>query len=253
VSESRSSLAVVLHWRSYGESDKIATLLTQDYGKLTGIAKGAKRSRRRFANSLEPLARVRVHFRQRPHATLAFLESCQLLQVVNEFADPLKFAYGSYLVELVDQLTVEEHPVRELYALLEEALTVIASGPISSAFLRAYELQLLGRTGYEPQLAACHRCAVPLAQLPASFVDTSHGTFWCEACRSHTASVVPLSPALLERLCELRNLPLAAGRSQSLGPLAAEAAQLTGRLLNLHLTRPLRSLRLIHQLVGSAN
>ena len=52
VAESRTSRAVVLRWRSYGESDKIATLLTEDAGKLTGIAKGAKNSRRRFANSL---------------------------------------------------------------------------------------------------------------------------------------------------------------------------------------------------------
>jgi DNA repair protein RecO (recombination protein O) len=73
VPDSRSSLAIVLRWRAYGESDKIATFLTEDFGKLTGIAKGAKNSRRRFPNSLEPLARVRVHFRQKPTANLAFL------------------------------------------------------------------------------------------------------------------------------------------------------------------------------------
>src|SRR5512134_3304740 len=69
------SLAIVLRWRPYGESDKIVTFLSEDFGKLTGIAKGAKRSRRRFPNSLEALARVRMHFRLRPNASLAFLES----------------------------------------------------------------------------------------------------------------------------------------------------------------------------------
>ncbi|MCP6756869.1 DNA repair protein RecO, partial [Klebsiella pneumoniae] len=77
-----------LRWRAYGESDKIATFLTAEFGKLTGIAKGAKNSRRRFANSLEPLARVRVHFRQKPTATMAFLESCELLGSTAAFSDP---------------------------------------------------------------------------------------------------------------------------------------------------------------------
>ena len=42
----------------YGESDKIVTFLTRDLGKVTGIAKGAKHSKRRFVNVLEPFTHV---------------------------------------------------------------------------------------------------------------------------------------------------------------------------------------------------
>ena len=104
--------------RAYGESDKIVTFLTADAGKLTGIAKGAKNSRRRFANCLDPFTRVRVHFRTRAGASLVFMESCDLLQPPGELTDPTKFAYASYLTELVDQLTAEAQPVAELYGLL---------------------------------------------------------------------------------------------------------------------------------------
>jgi len=44
--------AIVLRSRPFGESDKIVSFLTESYGKLTGIAKGAKRSRKRFVNPL---------------------------------------------------------------------------------------------------------------------------------------------------------------------------------------------------------
>src|SRR6185295_17336061 len=114
--------AVVLRTRAYGESDKIVTFLTNDAGKLTGIAKGAKNSRRRFANCLDPFTRVRVHYRARPGASLVFMESCDLLHATGSLAEPNKFAYGSYLIELVDQLTEEAHPVLEVYQLLHEAL-----------------------------------------------------------------------------------------------------------------------------------
>ena len=57
-----STPAIVLRTRDYAEADRIVTLLTRDVGKLSGIAKGAKASRRRFE---------RTQFRQwrkLPHA-----------------------------------------------------------------------------------------------------------------------------------------------------------------------------------------
>ena len=56
----------VLHARPYGESDRIVTFITEKHGKLTGIAKGARNSRRRFGGTLEPFVHVRVVFQQRP-------------------------------------------------------------------------------------------------------------------------------------------------------------------------------------------
>ncbi len=247
--ESRSSRAVVLRWRAYGDSDKIATLLTEEAGKLTGIAKGARNSRRRFANSLEPLARVRVHFRQRPGAGLAFLESCELLTPTAPFADPARFAYGSYLVELTDRLTVEADPVHDLFELLDTALVVLESGPASSAFLRAFELQLLSRAGYEPQLDRCARCEQSWTA-EGAWLCAHQGTIACDRCRTGQDAPRAIAAAVLPQLERLKSLPLAECRHHSLGPFAADAALLTGHLLALHLVRPLQSVRLIEQLAA---
>jgi len=59
--------AIVLRTRPFGESDKIVSLLTENFGKMTGIAKGALRSRRRFVNSLEPFSLVNLRFQERVH------------------------------------------------------------------------------------------------------------------------------------------------------------------------------------------
>jgi DNA repair protein RecO (recombination protein O) len=252
VPESRSSRAVVLRWRAYGESDKIATLLTEDFGKLTGIAKGAKNSRRRFANSLEPLARVRVRFRQKSTANLAFLESCELLTSTAALAEPSRFAYGGYLVELTDQLTLEDDPVRGLYALLDEALAELEHGPATTGFLRGFELQLLSRAGFEPHLDRCARCGRAWSEGEPAHCSVSHGSITCTGCRRPEDAAVAIDAAVLPRLAALKGLPLAACRQHGLGPLARDAAQLTGRLIALHLVRPLRSVKLIEQLVGAS-
>lgn len=247
--QSLSSPAIVLRWRAYGESDKIATLLTEQFGKLTGIAKGAKNSRRRFANSLEPLARVRVNFRpQRPGATLAFLESCELLTSTDAFSQPTRFAYGSYLAELADRLTVEDDPVHGLYSLLAEALAELERGPATTAFLRAFELQLLTGAGFEPQLDACGRCQRAWGADERAWLSLHHGTVVCDACRAADDSTVAVASPLLARLEALKTGPLAAARATPLAEYADDAALLTGRLLALHLARPLQSVKLIEQL-----
>src|SRR6266850_351054 len=96
--------AIVVRARAFGESDKIVTFLTRDLGKVTGIAKGAKRSKRRFVNVLEPFTHVNVRLRQRPASDLAFISACELLDAPQNFTLDLRtFAYASYILELTDR------------------------------------------------------------------------------------------------------------------------------------------------------
>jgi len=243
---SHTSEAVILRSRPYGESDKIVTFLAADVGKLTGIAKGAKNSRRRFANCLDAFTRVRIHFRTRAGAGLAFLESCDLLEPPGALADPGKFAYGSYLIELVDQLTGEAHPVPELYDLLVEALKELRDGMATAVFLRVFELRLLHHAGYAPQLSHCANCQRPVGSAKSAYLDTQHGGIVCVDCRIKGPSLIPIAPETLQTLQDVRAVSLRAARTRRLPPaVAAEAAQVMGRLLALHLTRPLRSIKLI--------
>lgn len=246
VGPSQAAQAIILRTRPYGESDKIVTFLTEDCGKLTGIAKGAKNSRRRFANCLDPFTRVRAYFRARPGASLVFLESCDLLEPVGELIEPIKFAYGSYLVELVDLITAEAHPVKELYDLLVEGLGELRVSAATAALLRAFELQLLQHAGYDPQLQHCGRCHHVLDVAAAVFLDSAHGNVVCTACRTAQEPLLAVGTETLTALHGLKALPLRTARQRHFPPGAgAEAAQVMGRLLALHLPRPLRSIKLI--------
>jgi len=248
---SQTSEAIILRARPYGESDKIVTFLTNDAGKLTGIAKGARNSRRRFANCLDPFTGVRVHFRVRPGAGLVFMESCDLLRPAGPLVEPTKFAYGSYLIELVDQLSEEAHPIPDVYHLLQEGLDELQSGPVTSAFLRAFELRLLHHAGYEPHLTNCARCRQSVLSVPRVFLDALQGSILCEACRAQSQRPVPVGGRTLATLEMLKTATLGATRTHRFGAeVAAEAAAVLGHLLALHLPRPLRSVKLIAALSG---
>jgi len=250
---SQVGLAIILRARAYRESDKIVTFLTRDFGKLTGIAKGAKNSRRRFANCLDPLTRVRVYFTSKPTASLVFMQSCDLLVPATTFADPQKFAYGSYLVELTDQLTGEAHAVPEVYDLLTGALDELARGPATAAFLRAFELHFLHFAGYEPHFESCAACRRELAGCARLFLDPRHGSLVCDRCQSSDQSWIPVAGETVAMLDRLKETTLSDAQAVRLSPvLATEAAQLLGRLLSLHIARPLKSVRLIAELAAAS-
>jgi len=72
--------AIILHAIPYGEADQIVTLYTLDFGKVKGIAKGAKRSRKRFGNTLETCSYVSVSFFEKETADLVRLSHCDLIR-----------------------------------------------------------------------------------------------------------------------------------------------------------------------------
>src|SRR5260221_576640 len=159
--EDRTS-AIVLRGRLHGESDKIVTFLTKDWGKVTGIAKGAKRSQRRFVNVLEPFTHVQLRFRpSRPHHAdeLAFIFGCDLLQSFRgPSRDLQRFAIASYCSELIDVMVTGREAGEEIYALLRDSLQGLeTTEPISSVFLCTFELLLLAHTGYAPHLSDCQQ------------------------------------------------------------------------------------------------
>lgn len=243
--------AILLRIRSYGEADKIVTFLTDVAGKLTGIAKGAKNSKRRFANCLDPLARVCMHYRPRPGPGLVFLERCDLRRPATVYSEPQRLAYGHYVAELVDVLTEEAQAVPELFHLLDQALELLSSGPATAPFLRAFEMHLLEKAGYGPQLVECARCRASLSKAREAVLHFERSCALCTACSPNLSdrSFLLLRGSTLNSLQELKQLPLHIAQTRQFDVITAgeTAAALSG-LLAPHLRRPLRSLAVLRQL-----
>jgi DNA repair protein RecO (recombination protein O) len=243
--------AIVIRARDFGESDKIVTFLTRDLGKLSGIAKGAKRSRRRFVNVLEPFTHVTLRLRLRPTSDLAFISACELLEAHHTFArDLVKFAHASYLLELTDRMIRGREAGPETYELVRDALGLLDRGQPESGILRAFELQLLRLSGYEPVLDRCRRCGAGLAAVASMYVHPARGGVLCARCRGEGRAYVT-SRSTLERLLELQRARFegADARRFALPPaIAAEARALVRSFFAGNLGAPLVSEQLLDEL-----
>jgi DNA repair protein RecO (recombination protein O) len=241
--------AVVMRVRAFGEADKIVTFLTRDLGKVAGIAKGAKRSKRRFVNVLEPFTHVHVTLRQRPTTDLAFIESCELVDVhLTLVRDLGKFAYASYMLELTDRLVHGREAGEETYELVREALALLDRAAPEAGMLRGFELHLLRLTGYEPVFDRCQRCGAGLATVDHMYVQPLQSGVRCPRCRGEGRTYVA-SRQTLERLVALQHARFDASADGSRFVLppstASEARALVRSFFAPSLTKPLVSERLL--------
>ncbi len=196
--------AIVLRSWSYGESDKIVSFLTESHGKLTGIAKGAKRSRKRFANSLEPFSLVNLRFLDRS-AGLVFIQGCELIQVFKRLTAHLdKLAQASYFTELADALSSERDENPALFTHVRNGLAFVDANDASEVATAYFELKLLNLSGYQPGLDHCRRCRAGwrgnAERWNFSFRD---GGVLCPSCSAFRREIAPLSAATLEFMGEL--------------------------------------------------
>jgi DNA repair protein RecO (recombination protein O) len=199
--------AIVLRNRPYAESDKIVSFLTEKFGKLTGIAKGALRSRKRFVNSLEPFALVNLRFQDPPHSSLAFIVAADLVTSFRKLLDSLEqISYASYLVEITDGLTGEREENQAVFQHLRNGLSYLEENEASLRFLTSFELKLLRLVGYQPQLDNCKRCHKHTLHCAASrwHLSPVDGGILCESCAHIRKDLLPLGGVAVDVLTALQ-------------------------------------------------
>lgn len=236
--------AVVLRSWSYGESDKIVSFLTRDHGKIRGIAKGAKRSRRRFVNTLEPFSLLRLRFQERSPGSLAFIQGCDFIEVFRHLTSTLeRIACASYLVEVTDELTRERDESRLLFEHLRDGLIFLEAQDPTQSFLTFYELKLLRLSGYQPVLGQCRRCARARGLEPEnrwrfSFPD---GGLICESCSAFKKESWPVSVQALDALARIERVESAAALPPVPASAVEESREIVSRFIQFQINKTLKS------------
>jgi DNA repair protein RecO (recombination protein O) len=253
------SPAIVLRTRSFGESDKIVTLLSRDYGKVTGIAKGAKRSRKRFVNTLEPFSLVNLRFQERAQSSLVFIHACDWLQVFKHLTTGLeKIAMASYMVEITDELTREREESRAIFEHLKQGLVFLEEQGSSASYLTFFEMRLLTLSGYQPMLECCRRCGKKRPEPGERFLvkdsDESReyvpqwcfsprdGGILCRSCHPFRKETLPLSLEALNALARLQEIGGWLPSSPGLSGLALkETRSILPRFIQFQINKELKS------------
>ena len=144
--------------QEFKESDKLVWLFTEDFGKITAIAKGARKNKSRYVSSTLPCSYGEfVLFKGRNLYTI------NEVTIIDSFQQLLRnletITYASYFNELIDIAMENEDVNMELFKDLVTAFYFIKNDVMDIEVLaRAFETKLLKATGYGLNFKQCVKC-----------------------------------------------------------------------------------------------
>ena len=158
----KESEAIVLRTYPLREADLLVTLFTRLEGKVRGVARSAKKSKRRFGGALEPLTYVRAYYEDRERQELARLDSFEVLEspLATEVSYPRAVALG-HIAELLDELLPDREGNDAIFRL---TLSVLGSLRGSAVWMPVtyFELWIARLVGLLPDLSECLVCGKAL-------------------------------------------------------------------------------------------
>ncbi len=226
--------ALVLRRIPLGETDKIITLFTREYGKLAAVAKGARRTTSRLSGAAEPLMLLRCLLAE--GMSLDVLTQCEIREsfpgIRGDFG---LFLRATYACELLDKVTIDRDPAPDAFDTLLSTLYILQRAADPDAAIHSYELQLMALIGYEPRLDACIRCDRDLDEaLPPGAFSPSRGGALCVECaaqvRDETLAASPETVGLMRHLATENN-----ARALAALVLPDDSRRQMGRIIREHL------------------
>jgi DNA repair protein RecO (recombination protein O) len=192
----RESEAIVLRTYSLREADLLVTLFTRLEGKVHGVARSAKKSRRRFGGALEPLTYVRAFYDVRERQELARLDSCDVLEspLASEVSYPRALALG-HIAELLDEL-LPDHEANDAIFRLTLSVLHALPGPEIWMPVTYFELWMTRLVGFLPELNECVVCGRNLNGSRAYFHALTDGLMCVDDKRLASSELSPESRIL---------------------------------------------------------
>jgi DNA repair protein RecO (recombination protein O) len=171
----KQSEAIVLRSYPLREADLLVTFFTRQEGKLRGVARAAKKSKRRFGGSLEPLTLVTLHYEDRARTDLARLDSCDVLD--SPLSDQVDYprAVGlAHVAEMLEELLPDREPNDAIFRLAVSVLQHLRSNALWMP-LTYFDLWMVRLIGLLPDLRSCIACGSALNGHPAYFHPLADG------------------------------------------------------------------------------
>lgn len=202
MTSSEKTLAIVLRVVEFSETSVVVTLFTQQFGKVSALAKGARRPKGPFESALDLLSLVRIVFLHKSSESLDLLTEAKLERRFRSASRDLGRLYaGYYVAELLHELTDRGDPHPALFEAADEALQSIDAGvPLPTVVLRM-ELSALQEVGHMPTLDRCAACSDAIRPTPDRVAfGMMAGGLLCDKCRHGQRQVVSVSHEALEVL-----------------------------------------------------
>jgi DNA repair protein RecO (recombination protein O) len=196
----RESEAIVLRTYPLREADLLVTLFTRLEGKVHGVARSAKKSKRRFGGALESLTYVRAFYDVKERQELVRLDSCEVLEspMAAEVSYARAVALG-HIAELLDELLPDHETNDAIFRLTLSVLHVLGGADVWMP-VTYFELWLTRLVGFLPELDECVVCGRSLNGSRAYFHALADGLMCADDKRLASSEITSESRVLAAQM-----------------------------------------------------
>lgn len=201
MSEIIKTEAVVLTKMDYGDTSKIVSLYTRDFGKISAIIKGARSPKSKIGMVVDPLNYIQVVVYKKDTRELQIVSTADLVTHFTSIKEDLdKLKYSQAILELLKNLTMEHEANERLFKGVIKILTLINSKAEHPAILFGrFFMFFLSELGYEIQLEKCAVCG----RTNLVNMELSHNFelgILCSDCRQTHVEFFSINPELFSFL-----------------------------------------------------
>ena len=148
-----SATGLILRTRPLTETSLIIHWLTPELGRISTVAKGARRARSPFAGKLDLFYLADFSFNRSRRSDLHTLREVSLRETHGAIRQDIsKLRHAAYATAFIEQATETETPLPAVYELLRGFLNCLGTEKTESQIVFAFELKLLHELGLEPNL-----------------------------------------------------------------------------------------------------
>ena len=196
------TLGLVLRSVDVFETSSVVTLFTRELGKVSGLAKGARRLKSPFQGGLDLLGVSDIVLLHKASDALDLVTEAAPVERFASLRRDLAALYaGYYIAELVSELTDfhDAHP--RLFDAATITLRYLGDSELRSRRLLRFELACLRELGLMPALEACAHCGAPVEGRGDAFAfGLATGGILCPGCRPGQPHVATVSGRTLDAL-----------------------------------------------------
>ncbi|RCS51898.1 DNA repair protein RecO [Bremerella cremea] len=158
------TLAIVIRTVDFSETSSVVTLFTEDFGKITALAKGCKRPKSPFESALDVLTVSRIVFLHKKSDSLDLLTEAKVERRFRAGQKSVDHLYaGYYVAELLAEMTDRSDPYQKLFRLSERVLSQLNDLQEVAPLVLRFEMMLLRYLGQLPELTQCVETGEPIA------------------------------------------------------------------------------------------
>jgi DNA repair protein RecO (recombination protein O) len=227
-----TSPSIIMRVKEFGESDLLVTFFTPHKGQLKGVAKGARRSRKRFVNALDICSLVNLEFGLKKEGRLYLVNSGKLIRAYPVLrSDFGALSKASFMIELTEVLFPVGVADPRMFQLLKDGFEAMAEGHSVDFVSLLFEARAMALGGYRINLEECAACGRNYKGEGTAVFNREKGTISCLKCHQPSALSPRMEPESVKALNTMQAQPIAQSKNLS---FPEEALAEIKAVLNLH-------------------